>query len=122
MPNLKQYSYKNYPVIVEVYILGQDVTLLCANLGEIGKYSDYPDLTEYRVGEFDFVLNDDQGDFSPNNDNNFFVKNGHQKDGDRAPVEVISGFLVNGVKQLETLFKGTIERLQQDGEKRYYTS
>lgn len=115
MPNLKQYSYKNYPTLVEIYILDQDVTLKAADLGDVNKVSDYPDLTEYRVGECTFTLNDDTGEFSPNNDNNFFVKNGYAKNGYKSPVEIKTGFLVNGVRNLETLFKGNIIRASQSG-------
>ena len=115
---MKQYHYKNYPVIYEIYI--QDTIIPEKDVGRIGNISrniDYPDLTEFRNGECSFDINDPEGDFSPTNNNNFFTRLDPpiSKDGNNASVEIKTGFLVNGVRILETIFTGSIIRITQSG-------
>ncbi len=117
--NLKQLSYQNYPVIVQVFIHGEDITRSISaprNIKEIKNITqrvDYPDLTEYRMGESGFIINDADGDFAANNEDNFFVRNGGQQSGYHSPVEIKSGFSVDGVDHLETIFVGEIIRIKQ---------
>ena len=77
----KQYSYQRHPVVMSVKIYTQDVTADLRALDDIQKSIDYPQLTEFRVGECSFTLKDIHGDFSPNNPANFFTRNGGKSDG-----------------------------------------
>ena len=109
----KQYSYQGNPVSVSVKIHNQDIGTP-KSIEDIGKSLDYPDLTEFRVGECSFTLTDVQGDFSPNNPSNFFTRNGGHPTGYKAPVEIAAGFIVDGTTHTETIFKGQILRVVQD--------
>ena len=109
----KQYSYQGHPVSVSVNIHNQDIGTP-KSIEDIGKSLDYPDLTEFRVGECAFVLQDVHGDFSPNNPSNFFTRNGGHPTGYKAPVAIAAGFIVNGTHHTETIFKGQILRVVQD--------
>ena len=138
---MKQYSYKNYPVVYEVRILDIDLAMegfTIARVNNISSNIDYPRLTEYRVGECGFVINDPDGMFAANNDDNFFVLEAIRKarelasddaeadeaeeyvrgnnsiqNGSKAKVEIKTGFLVNETKHLQTVFVGRIIRLGQ---------
>ena len=111
---LKPLSYSGHPVAITVKIHNQDVTSDLASLDDITRGIDYPNLTEFRVGEANFLIRDVQGDFSPNNASNFFTRNGGRRTGRNSPVEIEAGFIVNGTRHTETVFKGTILRLVQD--------
>ena len=111
---LKQYSYQGHPVEVIVKIHDEDVTDDIASVDDIGQGVDYPNLTEFRVGEASFTLRDIHGDFSPNNPSNFFTRNGGQRTGRNSPIEIEAGFIVDGTRHTETIYKGTILRLVQD--------
>ena len=110
----KQYSYQGNPVSVSVKIHNQDIGTP-KSIEDIGKSLDYPDLTEFRVGECSFTLTDVQGDFSPNNPSNFFTRHGGHPTGYKAPVEIAAGYLiVDGTTHTEVIFKGQIIRVVQD--------
>ena len=111
---LKPLSYSGHPVAITVKIHNQDVTSDLASLDDITRGIDYPNLTEFRVGEASWTLRDIHGDFSPNNASNFFTRNGGRRTGRNSPVEIEAGFIVNGTRHTETVFKGTILRLVQD--------
>ena len=113
-PPLKQFSYQGHPVSVSVKIHDEDVTDDIASVDDIGQGVDYPNLTEFRVGEASFTLRDIHGDFSPNNASNFFTQHGGQRTGRNSPIEVEAGFIVDGQRHTETVFQGTILRLVQD--------
>ena len=109
----KRFSYQGNPVAVVVKIHDQDVTDIAA-LDDITQGIDYPNLTEFRVAECSFTLRDVQGDFSPNNPSNFFTRNGGQRTGRNSPIQIEAGFIVDGTRHTQTVFKGTIIRLVQD--------
>ena len=110
---MKEYHYQDYPVLLDIFISGENLTRYLSEISSLNQTLDYPDMSKYEVGETSFILNDDEGIFSPSNDSNFFVDNGFNKNGYRAPVEIKSGFLVNGVRRLETIFIGNIIRINQ---------
>ena len=110
----KQYSYQRHPVVMSVKIYTQDVTADLRALDDIQKSIDYPQLTEFRVGECSFTLKDIHGDFSPNNPANFFTRNGGKATGYQSPVQIAAGFIVNGTRHTQTVFTGQIIRLVQD--------
>ena len=112
-PSLKSLSYKGHAVALTVKIHDIDVTDIVA-LDDITQGIDYPNLTEFRVGEASFTLRDIHGDFSPNNPSNFFTRNGGQRTGRNSPIAIETGFIVDGTRHTETVFKGTILRLVQD--------
>ena len=111
---MKEWSYQGHPVAITVKIHDQDVTGDLASVDDIGQGVDYPNLTEFRVGECSFTLRDVHGDFSPNNPTNFFTRNGGRRTGRNSPVEIEAGFIVDGTRHTETIFQGTIIRLVQD--------
>ena len=111
---LKQLSYGGLPVSVSVKIHNQDITSELAALDDITRGIDYPNLTEFRVAECSFTIQDQKGDFSPNNASNFFTRNGGRRTGRNSPIEIEAGFIVNSTRHTETVFKGTILRLVQD--------
>ena len=110
---LKQFSYQGHPVAVAIKIHDEDVTA-GATLDDIRKGVDYPNLTEFRIGECSFTLRDIHGDFSPNNPSNFFTRHGGRRTGRHSPVTIEAGFIVDGTAHKQTIFKGTIIRLVQD--------
>ena len=110
----KQFSYQGYPIALTVKIHNQDVTSDLASVDDIGQGIDYPNLTEFRVGEASVTLRDVRGDFSPNNSSNFFTRHGGRRTGRNSPIEIEAGFIVDGTTHTETVFKGTIIRLAQD--------
>ncbi|MCY3744462.1 MAG: hypothetical protein OXH00_25890 [Candidatus Poribacteria bacterium] len=111
---LKRFSYQGNPIALTVKIHDEDVTDAIAAMDDIVRGVDYPNLTEFRVGEASFTLRDIHGDFSPNNPSNFFTRNGGRRTGRHSPVEIKTGFIVDGTRHTETVFKGTIIRLVQD--------
>ena len=112
---LKPFSHRGLPIAITVKIHEQDVTDDIASVDDIGQGVDYPNLTEFRVGEASFSIRDVHGDFSPNNSSNFFTRHGGQRTGRNSPVEIEAGFIVHGTRHTETIFKGTIIKLTQDG-------
>jgi len=112
--SLKTFSYQGNPIAITVKIHDQDVTDAIASVDDIVRGVDYPNLTEFRVGEASFTLRDVHGDYSPNNPANFFTRNGGQRTGRNSPIEIEAGFIVDGNPHTETVFKGTIIRLVQD--------
>lgn len=111
---MKQYSHQGYPIALSVKIHEQDVTNDLALVDDITSGIDYPNLTEFRVGECSFTLRDLHGDFAPNNPSNFFTQHGGQRTGRNSPIEIEAGFIVDGTRHTETIYKGTILRLVQD--------
>ena len=112
---MKKFSYQGNPIAITVRIHDQDVTDDIASIDGIQQGVDYPNLTEFRVGEANFLIRDVHGDFSPNNPANFFTRHGGRRTGRNSPVEIEAGFIVNGTRHTETIFKGTIIKLTQDG-------
>ena len=112
---LKQISYSGYPVVLIVRIHDQEVTGYLKAVSDILRGVDYPNLTEFRVGEASITLQDIHGDFSPNNPANFFTQHGGQRTGRNSPIEIRAGFLVGATRHTATIFKGTVIKLTQDG-------
>ena len=110
----KRFSYQGHPVAVIVKIHDIDVTDTIAALDDITQGIDYPNLTEFRVGECSFTLRDIHGDFSPNNPSNFFTRHGGRRTGRNSSIEIEAGFIVDGTPHTQTVFQGTIIRLVQD--------
>ena len=110
---MKEHSYKGNAIALTVKIHNQDVTDSIAAMDDIVRGIDYPNLTEFRVGECTFTIRDVHGDFSPNNPSNFFTQHGGQRTGRNSPIEIEAGFIVDGTTHTETIFKGTIIRLVQ---------
>ena len=111
---LKPLSYRGHPLTIRVKIHDQDVTDSIAALDDITRGIDYPQITEFRVGEASFTLRDVHGDFSPNNLLNFFTQHGGRRTGYQSPVTIEAGFIVNGQRHTQTVFQGNIIRLVQD--------
>lgn len=112
---MKAHSYKGHPIALTVKIHDIDVTDAVAVLDDITSGVDYPNLTEFRIGECTITLMDAHGDYSPNNPSNFFTQHGGHRTGRHSPVEIEAGFIVDdGTTHTETIFKGTVLRLVQD--------
>ena len=111
---LKDLHYNRHPVNVAVKIHDQDVTDDTVLVEDISQGIDYPNLTEFRVGEASVTLRDVHGDFSPNNPSNFFTQHGGQRTGRNSPIEIEALFIVDDTRHTATIFKGTIIRLVQD--------
>ena len=111
---MKEWSYQGHPIAISVEIHDQDVTDDLASVDDIGQGIDYPNLTEFRVGEASFTLRDVTGDYSPNNSSNFFTQHGGRRTGYHAPVKIDAGFIVDGERHTQTIFQGNIIRLVQD--------
>jgi len=112
--SLKPLSYQGNPIALTVKIHNQEVTDDTLSVDDITRGIDYPNLTEFRVGEANFLIRDIHGDYSPNNPSNFFTRNGGQRTGRNSPIEIEAGFIVDGTTHTKTIFKGTIIRLVQD--------
>lgn len=111
---------QNESLLIKVSILDQDVTDKSFDVGGITSQLDYPRLTEFRVGEATFSLNDPKGDFSPSNPNNFFTRQPRDVDnpegpkyhqtGYRASVKIEAGF---DEDNLEVQFIGEIIKIRR---------
>lgn len=113
--SLNPFSYQGHPLRVAVKIHDQDVTDDTAWVDDIQRGVDYPNLTEFRIGEASLTLRDVHGAYSPNNPSNFFTQHGGHRTGRHSPVEIEAGFIVNGnPRHTQTIFKGTIIRIVQD--------
>ena len=112
---MKQYSYSGHATVLIVKIHDQEVTGYLKAVSDILRSVDYPNLTEFRVGEASITLPDIHGDFSPNNPSNFFTQYGGQRTGRNSPIEIKAGFIVGATRHTTTIFKGTITKLTQDG-------
>ena len=94
-------AYQNHPVSFTVYIFDIDVTHDIENYGNIETSLDYPQITEYRIGEANFTLRDydEQGNvgqkYNPEYEGNFFGQYGLQS-GYKSPVRIEVHFLVDG--------------------------
>ena len=111
---LKQHSYQGHPVALTVKIHDQVIPNDIIAVDDILRGVDYPNLTEFRIGEASITLRDVHGDFSPNNPANLFTRNDGHVTGRHSPVEIEAGFIVEGTRHTATIFKGTIIRLVQD--------
>lgn len=111
---LKSLSYSGHPIALIVKIHDQDVTDDIVSVDDIARGTDYPNLTEFRVGECAFIIRDTTGNFSPNNDSNFFTQHGGHRTGYHAPVKIDAGFIVDRQRHTQTIFQGNIIRLVQD--------
>lgn len=111
---MKEFSYQGHPIAIRVEIHDIDVTDNIDSVDDIARGIDYPNLTEFRVGEANFTLRDVHGDYSPNNSANFFTQHGGRRTGYHAPVKIDAGFIVDGQRHTQTLFQGNIIRLVQD--------
>ncbi|MDE0398856.1 MAG: hypothetical protein OXL96_13760 [Candidatus Poribacteria bacterium] len=105
---------RTQPIAIAIKIHDVDVTDTLVSVDDIQKSVDYPNLTEFRIGEASFTLRDIHGDFSTPNAENFFTRNGGHRTGRNAPVQIEAGFVVDGQAETETVFKGSILRLVQD--------
>ena len=111
---MKEFSYQGHPIAITVKIHDEDVTDDLASVDDISQSVDYPNLTEFRVGEASFTLRDVHGDYSPNNPSNFFTRHGGRRTGRHSPIEIETGFIVDSTRHTETIFRGNIIRLVQD--------
>ena len=93
--------YKNHPIKFTVYIHDIDVTHDIDSYGNIEASLDYPQISEFRIGEANFVLRDydETGKvgqkYNPEYSNNFFKQYGLQS-GYKSPVRIEIHFLVDG--------------------------
>ena len=110
---LKSLSYSGHPLALTVKIHDQVIPNAITAVDDILSGVDYPNLTEFRVGEASITLRDVPGDFSPNNPSNFFTQHGGQRTGRNSPIEIEAGFIGEGTRHTATIFKGTIIRLVQ---------
>ena len=112
---MKAHSYQGHSIALIVKIHDIDVTDNINALDDITSGIDYPNLTEFRIGECTLTIRDVHGDYSANNPSNFFTQHGGHRTGRHSPVEIEAGFIVDdGTTHTETIFKGTILRLTQD--------
>ena len=111
---MKAHSYQGHPIALTVKLHDIDVTDNITALDDITSGIDYPNLTEFRIGECTITLRDVHGDYSPNNPLNFFTQHGGHRTGRHSPVEIEAGFIVDGTHHTETIFKGTILRIVQN--------
>ena len=118
MNDLSIHAYQGHPIEQQVLIAGQSLDYLpeeVLRVEEISFALDYPSLNLYRPGDCTIVLFDPDGEFSTNNSNNFFVKQGQPVTGDDVEIEIHAGYLVDGVSITNLLFKGVISKVTQQG-------
>lgn len=73
---------------ITVLLASEDITDLVLEIGTIARGTDFPLATEMQPSTAQLTLSDPNGDFSPENVNNFFATNGENANGTRCPVEV----------------------------------
>jgi len=110
MNELQAVSYSGNSLQYQVLMLNQDFANQVATMTPISRSLDYPRLNRYRVGECVITLNDPDGDFAPDNQNNIFIRNGESIDGYGVELEIKAGYL----DILKTKLKGRIIRLTFD--------
>ena len=106
--NMKEYAYQHHPIALIFKIHEQAIPAGIVSLDSLTLAVDYPNLTEFRVGECIFTLIDTEGEYSPNNPSNFFTRQGGDASGRNAPVEIEAGYWVDNTAHTETLYKGQI--------------
>lgn len=116
MNDLSQYAYQGYDPVFSVIIGETDVTERVYDVGEISLPLDYPELNEWEPGECQFALIDPDGEFSTDNENNFFVQRGLEQSGNLVDVQVLYGFDVDGTKHTNPIFIGKITKITQDAD------
>ena len=116
MNDLSAFAYQGYPAVYKVLIANFDVTARVESLAELSQELDYPELNKWQPGECEFALIDPDGEFSTDNEANFFVQRGLPQSGTLVGVEVQYGFDVDGTEHLETLFLGQITKVSQRSE------
>ena len=91
-----------------VEIRGIDVTDDVPTFPEISKTTDAIALNEYRNDTATIILNDDNGKYNPDIDDNFWQTNTLNFGGFREPIKVFVENLINGVWVSSLLFSGVI--------------
>ena len=88
-----------------VTLASQMITDDVLELGTIARSTDYPFATETQPSTTQITLSDADGNYSPENANNFFTDNSQNQNGVRCPVEVLDGTKV--------LFDGEVLEVSQ---------
>ena len=73
---------------ISVLLASEDITDAVLEIGTISRGASYPFLTEMQPATAHLTLSDPDGDYSPENVNNFFDTHGENANGTRCPVEV----------------------------------
>ena len=116
-----EFAYKNYPVKFTVYMFDIDITHDVEDFGNIEASLDYPQISEFRIGEANLVLRDydEIGNvgmkYNPEYEGNFFSKYALQS-GYKSPVRIEVQFLVSGELKPEVpiiIFEGKILSLNK---------
>ena len=116
----KQYSYQGYPVICKVFILDVDISKDIKGIEGIESSLDYPRINEFRINEATFTLSDPENDFNPQQPDNFYKRNGAMESpeitesGYRSKVKIETGFVVNGLEEVVTIYQGQILNVHKD--------
>ena len=90
---------------ITVTLASQMITDDVLEINTIARSTDYPFATETQPSTTHLMLSDPDGNYSPENANNFFTDNSQNQNGVRCPVEVLDGSKV--------LFDGEILEVSQ---------
>ena len=95
-----------------VLILGQDISEHVEEVRNVVHRLDLQNPTEFKISNSTIMLINEDGMFSPNNPNNFFVENGGVQNGYKEEVTIISGFI--GGRNDNILMRGEIIEVEQE--------
>ena len=110
MNEIKALTFSDSPLMLEILIAGVNVIDDVEKIESNRSRLDYPDVHRYRFGQVPITLFNDDGKYSPDNDENFFTKNSQLQDGTGTPVEIKAGYETHR----KTIFKGRILRVVGD--------
>ena len=94
-----------------VLLLGADITEHVEQVQNVVHRLDLQNPTEFKISNATIMLINENGFFSPENPENFFVENGGVQNGYKAEVTIISGFV--GGSNDNILMRGEIIEVQQ---------
>lgn len=105
----------------KLIILGQRIeNKLIKSISPLNAELDYPDLTTFNIGNVSITLFDPDGNFNPNNPDNFWTEHFDRTDlpehynqvGYRGAVEIHIGYRRDGTTESEKIFEGEVANIR----------
>lgn len=108
--NIKTHAFKTtFKPYRKLIILGQTIDDdHIKSMSPLNAELDYPHLTTFNIGNVIITLHDPDGQYNPNNPNNFWTQHQHIQTGNKSPVEIHIGYDTDG----EKIFDGEIANIR----------
>ena len=119
---LKNYAFKtSFKPYRKLVILEQEINdKVIKSISPLNAELDYPDLTTFNIGNVSITLFDPDGNFNPNNSDNFWTEHWDRTDipehynqvGYKGPVEIWIGYDNDGTIESEKIFEGEVTNIR----------